>query len=93
MSRGPPTNVKMGELTSNPIRAIILARDAPGSMSQEPGVRTSEWTVRMAHLPVKLVLHTDDVFLRLFGIVEEFMESKLTRRHSGGDTDKEPTRS
>ena len=73
-------------LTSNPICAIILAREAPGNMSQEPTIQIKEVTMRIV-CPVKRkrrVRLTHDRLLRLPAVLEEPVKSKVAGGHSGG---------
>jgi hypothetical protein len=77
------TATDKAKLTSNPICATILARDAPGSMSQEPTIRMEEAIVRVC-AGKKVAWRTDDGLLRLSAVLEEFMESKVAGGHSEG---------
>lgn len=75
------------KLTSNPICATILARDAPGNMSQEPAIRIMGMIVvriGMHREDGGRLWHTHDRFLRRSTVLEEFVESEAAGRHSGG---------
>jgi len=87
MSGTPDKAVRIDKtrLTSNPICATILAREAPGNMSQEPTIQIKEVSMRVV-CPIKRrrARLTHDGLLRLSAVLEELVKSKVAGGHSGG---------
>jgi len=89
VGQGPPDKTGRTDgtrLTSNPICATILAREAPGNISQEPKIQIKEVTMRVV-CPVKRKRRawlTHDRLLRLSAVLEEPVKSEVAGGHSRG---------